>query len=138
MDRTEEKGPPMSGKLVAISMLLLALLIPAGGSIAQAQEGKTEASRVKEPSKIPSIIGDAITQLDQGASLDAQVLQVSSAGELQLEFHAVGEVGAVERADLEALGAAIETTTEGIGLPGLGIIVAWLPYSQVDAASALP
>ncbi len=98
----------------------------------------------KEQSKIPSIVQESLYELAGGgtAVYDDMLPAVDHEGRIQLEFHAAGAVGSTEKADLESLGAIVELSTGDLvlsdGLEGLGVIVAWIPYSQVEAAAALP
>jgi uncharacterized repeat protein (TIGR01451 family) len=102
-------------------------------------------------SKIPSIVQQRIEQLQgasatlSGQSPSGSLVQVTAAGELDLEFHARGAVGDAEKADLVALGATILSTTADLVWPsgvqppaGLGVITARISFSQVAAAAALP
>ncbi len=101
----------------------------------------------KEQSTIPSIVQDTLDNLARGggAVYDGMLPAVDHEGRIQLEFHAAGAVGSTEKADVVNLGAIVELSTGDLVWPGgtsgpegLGIIVAWIPYNQVEAAAALP
>ncbi len=123
--------------------------IPTPTTIPLASSGTREPQDPGEKmrSKIPSIVQDTLDELAGGgtADYDDMLPAVDHEGRIQLEFHAAGAVGSTEKADLESLGAIVELSTgdlvwpEGTSsLEGLGIIVAWIPYNQVEAAAALP
>lgn len=66
------------------------------------------------------------------STLSTGLLHVSASGKIELVFHAAGAVGDAEVADLESLGAEIVAK---LAWPGL--IQAWVPSGQVEAAAAL-
>ncbi len=128
---------------------------PASAPIPTPTTAPLASSGTREPqdpgekmwSKIPSIVQEIIDKLARGETIDRNDMlpAVDHEGRIQLEFHAAGAVGSTEKADLESLGAIVELSTGDLVWPGgtsgpegLGVIVAWIPYSQVEAAAALP
>jgi hypothetical protein len=124
--------------LVTATLFVLTI-VPGGPHQADAQ--------VKQPSKIPDSVQQVLRQLDATSAqraaarvaVDLSVLsnplvRVNPAGKVELVFHAAGAVGEPEERDLEALGADIVITLKSPA----GMIQAWVPYQQVDAAAALP
>jgi len=104
----------------------------------------------KEPSKIPDLVRQRIERIARELQVAPRLSPRASAelkatveGQLDLEFHAAGAVGDAEAASLEALGATILTSTADITWPlggpppGLGVVVARIPFDQVEAAAAL-
>jgi hypothetical protein len=83
---------------------------------------------------------------DELAEYKHSGLRMDTGGRLFLSFRADDQVGEREKADLERLGAAVETSTadllpfQGRSLvpPGYGEIAAWVPYNRVEAAADLP
>ncbi|HTQ80351.1 MAG TPA: hypothetical protein VMM92_10165, partial [Thermoanaerobaculia bacterium] len=78
------------------------------------------------------------------AALSDSALRVDAAGRLLLIFHAAQPTGEKEKRQLTDLGAWIERSTSDPelargqrGLPNLGMIVAWVPYDQIDRAAGL-
>ena len=120
---------------------------PTAAPLASSAMRESQDPGEKEQSKIPSIVQDIIDKLARGETIDPNDMlpAVDHEGRIQLEFHAAGAVGSTEKADLANLGAIVELSTgdlvwpEGTSSPeGPGIIVAWIPYRQVEAAAALP
>jgi hypothetical protein len=68
------------------------------------------------------------------SALSNPLVRVNADGKIELVFHAAGVIGSAEENDLLALGADIVVTLTSPA----GMIQAWLPYQQVDAAAALP
>jgi NAD(P)-dependent dehydrogenase (short-subunit alcohol dehydrogenase family) len=66
--------------------------------------------------------------------LSNPLVRVNADGKIELVFHAAGAIGAAEVQDLVALGADIVITLTSPA----GLIQAWVPYQQVEAAAALP
>nr|MBP7693209.1 hypothetical protein [Anaerolineales bacterium] len=111
------------------------------------------ASQSMSTSKMPTLLEGraaavlaALGDAGPGGALSAQtvadlsdyLLHVSPAGELLVEFHARGAVGASEKAELAARGARVVSSTgdlrwpAGVSAPaGLGVIAAWVPAAQV-------
>ena len=118
--------------------------IPPAAPLACSATRESQDPGEKMRSKIPSIVQDIIDKLARGETIDPNDLlpAVDHEGRIQLEFHAAGAVGSTEKADLVNLGATVELSTGDMvlseGLEGLGVIVAWIPYNQVEAAAALP
>jgi hypothetical protein len=75
----------------------------------------------------------ARTAVDLSA-LSNPLVRVNAAGKIELVFHAAGAIGTTEVQDLQALGADIVITLTSPA----GMIQAWVPYQQVEAAAALP
>ncbi len=112
---------------------------PAGPHRADAQ--------VKQPSKIADSVHRVLQDLDVASTqraaaraavdlspLSNPLVRVNKAGKVELVFHAAGPVGDPEARDLVALGADIVITLTSPA----GMIQAWVPYQQVEAAAALP
>jgi hypothetical protein len=123
-----------------LTATLFALTITPGGLY-------SADAQVKQPSKIPDVVQQVLGQLDAVAAqrltarvaVDLSVLsnplvRVNPAGKVELVFHAAGAVGEPEVRELEALGADIVITLKSPA----GMIQAWVPYQQVQAAAALP
>lgn len=120
-----------------------------GLSLALAGLSVASAEPVKEsPSKIPHIVKLAVSKatdaaaasrIGSAASSDG-IVRISAEGDIELTFHAMGQVGAAEEADLEALGAILMFTISKppiLDFPAVGMIQAWIPYDQVEAAAEL-
>jgi hypothetical protein len=102
--------------------------------------------RVKKQSKIPDAIHKAVGTYDaskpinksRGPLASGGDVQVDATGNILIELHAAGAVGANQLADVEALGATIVMSTADMSVPpGLGVIVAWSPPDQLEAVEAL-
>jgi hypothetical protein len=137
--------------LVGFVLLVLALPLPTAGAQPMA------AQPAGAPSKVAYIIQERLNRIDAAlstagpqrrlsaqatASLSDSLLRVSRSGEILLEFHGTGPVGAVEEADLTRRGARIEISTGRMAWPrgvqppaNLGLVEAWMPYNQVLAAA---
>ena len=68
------------------------------------------------------------------SALSNPLVRVNADGKIELVFHAAGVIGSAEENDLLALEADIVITLTSPA----GMIQAWVPYQQVDAAAALP
>lgn len=122
-----------------------------------AAQSPTEAG----PSKVSYVILDRIERMDKALGpedaggrqllqaaevLSDASLQVNGAGEFLLEYHSAHAIGPAEIRSIEARGGRISISTadlvwpKGMEMPpGLGIIVAWMPYRNiVSTAEALP
>ncbi len=131
--------------------LAIVLAVPMHGPWGHHGVARAHAQGGKPASKVPSVVQQRIEQL-QGAraglgvsSVSGDLVQVTPAGELDLEFHARGSVGDAEKASLVALGATILSSTADLVWPpgtqpppGLGMITARVPFDQVAVAAALP
>jgi hypothetical protein len=104
-------------------------------------------AQVKQPSKIADSVHRVLRDIDATSAqrtaaratvdlsaLSNPLVRVNQAGKIELVFHAAGPVGDAEVRDLEALGADIVITLTSPA----GMIQAWVPYQQVEAAAALP
>ncbi len=109
---------------------------------ASAQDSQNQPNpHAKQPSKIAYLIQDRIKKIqdhlaagrplspEAAAHFSDNLLRVTSAGELEVEFHAAREVGNGEKAALRAFGATILASTQDFVWPrgtkrpqGLGII----------------
>ena len=127
--------------LATFVLLTIAILPPAGGfSLTEAQD--------KMPSKLAGsvqrMLGDLMAASAQRSALarvavdlsalSNPLVHVNAAGKIELVFHAAGAIGSAEERDLQALGADIVITLTSPA----GMIQAWVPYLQVEAAAALP
>jgi uncharacterized repeat protein (TIGR01451 family) len=113
------------------------------------------------PSKVAYIIQDRVARVDgalkaegvrgqlplrAAEALSDDLLKVSPRGEMLVEFHSAQAIGPEQIRIIESLGGRVVTSTadlvwpKGKGMPrGLGIIVAWMPHGQIEAAAeALP
>jgi hypothetical protein len=137
--------------LLAVTIAVAALALPTHVGVAQPGEVEAQPWPGKEPSKIPDLVRQRIERIAHELQAAPQLspgiakgLDATVAGGLELEFHAAGPVGDAEAASLEALGATILTSTADISWPtggpppGLGVVVARIPFDQVEAAAALP
>jgi uncharacterized repeat protein (TIGR01451 family) len=120
-----------------------------------------QSPTASRPSKVDYVILDRIARLDRALEaedasgraflqkaedLSDPTLQINSAGEFLLEFHSAEAIGPEEIRSIEARGGRVTLSTADLiwprGMempPGLGIIVAWMPYRQiVSAAATLP
>ncbi|HUM71247.1 MAG TPA: hypothetical protein PLK31_20645, partial [Chloroflexota bacterium] len=112
-----------------------------------------------QPSKVAYIIQERINQVTAAmqttsvsgtlspaavAALSDNLIKVNSAGEMRLAFHSRQAITPAMAANLQSHGSTIEISTANIiwpaGMsapPGLGVIVAWMPYGRVmEAAQA--
>jgi hypothetical protein len=132
-----------SPSCVLATLLLLTIVILSSGlefARAEAQD--------KAPSKLAGtvqrMLGDLTAASAQRSALaraavdlsalSNPLVHVNAAGKIELVFHAAGAIGSAEERDLQALGADIVIT---LASPA-GMIQAWVPYEQVEAAAALP
>lgn len=118
----------------------------------------TAGGKPDQPSKIPYIVQLRIEMVEsalqeeregelppeKAAALSDTLIKVSTAGELELMFHAARAVGDPEEEDLKKLGARIVISTADLRLPSgrryppnLGIIQAWVPHDRVEEAANL-
>ena len=135
--------PHRSPARLAITVLLLTvftLAVDRGSGRSEAQD--------KMPSKLAGAVQRMLTDLSAtGAqrsslariavdlsALSNPLVRVNADGKIELVFHAAGAIGAAEVQDLVALGADIVITLTSPA----GLIQAWVPYQQVEAAAALP
>ena len=109
--------------------------------------GRSEAQD-KTPSKLAGAVLRMLTDLSatgaqrsslariavDPSALSNPLVRVNADGKIELVFHAAGAIGAAEVQDLVALGADIVITLTSPA----GLIQAWVPYQQVEAAAALP
>ena len=135
--------PHRSPARLAITFLLLTVFTLAVGR----GSGRAEAQD-KTPSKLAGAVQRMLTDLSgTGAqrsslariavdlsALSNPLVRVNADGKIELVFHAAGAIGAAEVQDLLALGADIVITLTSPA----GLIQAWVPYQQVEAAAALP
>lgn len=114
-----------------VTLILLPIL-----AIGVMPEPATGASKLAD--SIQQLLGQINAASLAGAPTDLSglstgLLRVSASGKIELVFHSAGAVGEAEVADLVSLGAEIMAK---LAWPGL--IQAWVPYGQVEAAAALP
>jgi len=109
----------------------------------------------QSPSKVAAIILDRIQTISAmqapgvptrqaTSTLSTSLLTTTDDGQLDIEFHSAGAVGAAEATDLVALGATIAATTADIqwpagvtAPPNLGIIAVRMPAANIMTAAAL-
>ncbi|MDA0733403.1 MAG: S8 family serine peptidase [Chloroflexi bacterium] len=131
-------------RTISLLFIAVAALILGTAGISIAQGTPPTNSPAKALSKVPTIVMNTVDQLEKGEPLASPwLVQSSLDGRLRLEFHSANAVGDSEKEDLEKLGASIEKSSGDIlwtqgAPPGLGVIAAWVPYQQVDAAARLP
>ena len=113
-----------------------------------AANGKPEGTPGKGPSKLPDIVKQTMSKAAQAraqhqpdlSELSNPIVKVSPDGEIELLFHALGEIGRDEEEDLIALGGTIvyniSRPAEG-GVPAVGMIQAWVPLDQIQFAEEL-
>ncbi len=103
----------------------------------------------KHPSKVADIVVQMYLKCQEAAAagvtdlsgISNELGKVTPAGDIELTFHAVNSTGLTEETDLEYLGAKIVdrlVIPEELGLPPAGMIQAWMPYEQIEAAASLP
>jgi uncharacterized repeat protein (TIGR01451 family) len=146
----------MNRKFAALAFAVVCSWIVLMGP-ASAQDSQNQSPRAKQPSKIAYLIQDRVKKIqdhlaegrplspEAAAHFSDNLLRVTSAGELEVEFHAAKEVGNSEKAALRAFGATILASTSDFVWPrgtkrpqGLGIIAARIPYHWVEVAATLP
>ncbi|WP_350275332.1 hypothetical protein [Kribbella sp. HUAS MG21] len=128
----------------------------AAGAAGTAGTAGTGASPRSAAAKIPDLVGQRVARVAKAAGaghrLDAKqrkalsdgLLAVDTAGNLDLEIHAVGRVGGKERAELSRLGASVLNGSDQWvkpqrvkALPNAGIFRALVPYDKVIDVAAL-
>ncbi|HEX7276122.1 MAG TPA: hypothetical protein VF244_01995, partial [Acidimicrobiales bacterium] len=99
-------------------------------------------------SKVPSIVEQTVAQVQARArsrsvtppsALSNEVVHVDDGGRIELALHASQPTGAAEEADLANLGATgIRSLPSSPFTPKVGLVEAFVPAAQVNAAAALP
>ena len=127
--------------LTATLLLLTIVTLPIGPAFRDAE------AQDKQPSKLAGTVQRMLTDLTAVSAqrslarvavdlsgLSNPLVRINAAGQIELVFHAAGVIGSAEEQDLRTLGADIVIVLTSPA----GMIQAWVPYHQVDAAAALP
>jgi uncharacterized repeat protein (TIGR01451 family) len=143
---------------ILVALALLVSLFPLTGVAAQSSAGGNGGPTTRVAvSKVAYVIQERIARIDRALGtqvvsnrLPPQVakdlsdawLEVNTNGEMLVEFHSAQAIGPEQIKSLEARGGRVTISTadlvwpKGMQMPpGLGIIVAWMPYRQIESAA---
>jgi uncharacterized repeat protein (TIGR01451 family) len=147
---------------ILLVLTLLVSLFPLAIVAAQSPSYATAQSTADAvASKVAYLIQERIARIDRALKTEGVAgrlplwlakdlsdawLEVNTDGEILLEYHSAQAIGLEQIRSLEARGGRVSISTadliwpKGMEMPpGLGIIVTWMPYRQVEsAAKALP
>jgi uncharacterized repeat protein (TIGR01451 family) len=146
----------MSKRFVVLLALIAIAAMAIGNAASAAQLGQP-AQPAPQPSKVAYIIQERIERIERALqtegiggrlplgtaeALSDNLLKVNTRGELLVEFHSAQAIGPEQLKAIEALGGRVTISTadlvwpEGMqALPGLGVVVAWMPHDRIEAAA---
>lgn len=119
----------------------VALLLTGAGCGQESETQEPTASQApsgseKHPSKVSAALQQQIAGTNQQLPYSGGA-PVRADGKIEVEFHAVGPVGAAEQDALRGLGAEIVASlAPDAAVPPAGVIVVWIAPEKVSEAAA--
>jgi hypothetical protein len=122
--------------LPAVALLLIGAGCGSGSEPQEPAASQASTGADKRPGKVSAALQQQIADPSQQRPYSGGA-PVRADGRIEVEFHAVGPVGAAETDALRRLGAEIVTTlSPDAVVPPAGVIVAWIPPDKVQEAAA--
>jgi hypothetical protein len=147
-----------SAAAAAVGAVVLSLAVGPGPASAAPAPAAAPAAATPAAAKIPSLVRQQAawirTELGRSRTtglsptarraLGDDLVGVDTAGSLDLQLHAGGQVGKSQLAQLTALGVTVRSSSAdfaavpGVALPQAGLVHASVPVGALDAVAALP